>query len=98
MEARSEGTLNIEVVGNSISFLKRVETQNFNTGRRDHEGLNWEEFSRYDFKLKLIFKFILVFKIKFLIQYECMMPCNMRALYVPLKKKKGAKYEWRTCS
>jgi hypothetical protein len=32
IEARSEEMLNIEVVGNSISFLKRGDTQNFDTG------------------------------------------------------------------
>jgi hypothetical protein len=31
-------------------------------------------------------------------QYECMMPCNMSALYVPHQKKKGDKYRWRMCS
>jgi hypothetical protein len=77
MEARFEETLNIKVIGNSISFLKRVETQNFNTRRRDHEGMNLEGFSRYDFKLESIIKFILVFKISFLMQYECMMSCNI---------------------
>jgi hypothetical protein len=32
IEARSAETQNSEVIGNSISFLKRVETQNFKTG------------------------------------------------------------------
>jgi hypothetical protein len=32
IEARSVDTQNSEVIGNSISFLKRVETQNFKTG------------------------------------------------------------------
>jgi hypothetical protein len=59
-----------------------------NTGRRDHEGLKLERLSRYDFKLELIFKFLLVFKVSFLMQYECMMPCNMPVLYIPHKKKK----------
>jgi hypothetical protein len=74
--------MNIEVVGNFLSFLKRVETQNCGTGRMDHEGLKLEGFSRYDFKLESIFKFLLIFKISFLMQYECMMPCNMSAIYV----------------
>jgi hypothetical protein len=98
MEARFEGTLNIIVIGNSISFLRRVETQNFSTGRRDHEGLNLGGFSRYDFKLELIFKFLLIFKIRFLMQYKCMMPCNMSTLYAPHQKKKGAKYRWHMYS
>jgi hypothetical protein len=48
IQARSRETLNIEVVWNSISFLKRGETQNFDTKWRDHEALRWEGFSRYD--------------------------------------------------
>jgi hypothetical protein len=72
-----------------MSFLKRVETQNFNTGRRNHEGLELIRFSRYDFELGSIFKFLLVFKVHFLMQYECMMPRNMSALYVPHQKKKS---------
>jgi hypothetical protein len=31
-------------------------------------------------------------------QYECMMSCNMLALYVPHKNKKFAKYRWHTHS
>jgi hypothetical protein len=34
------------------------------------------------------FKFLFVFKICFLMQYECMMSCNMLALYVPHQKKR----------
>jgi hypothetical protein len=45
-------------------------------------------FSRYDYNLELIFKFLLVFKICFLMQYECMMSYNMLVLYVPHQKKK----------
>jgi hypothetical protein len=33
------------------------------------------------------FKFLLVFKVHFLMQYECMMSCNMSDLYVPRQKK-----------
>jgi hypothetical protein len=98
IKERSGETLNIEVVGNSIRFLKRVETQNFNTGQRDPEGVKLEGFSRYGFNLESVFKFPLVFKISFLMQYECMIPCHMSALYVPHQKKKGAKYRWHMCS
>jgi hypothetical protein len=98
MEARFEGTLNIKVIRNSVGFLKRVETQNFNTGRRDHQGLNLEGFSKYDFKLKLIFKFLLIFRISFLMQYEFMMSCNMLDLYVPHQKENLVKYKWHTYS
>jgi hypothetical protein len=44
-------------------------------------------FSRYDYELESIFKFLLVFKICFLMQYECMMACNMSSLYIPHQKK-----------
>jgi hypothetical protein len=33
------------------------------------------------------FKFLFIFKVHFLMQYECMMSCNMSALYVPHQKK-----------
>jgi hypothetical protein len=52
----------------------------------DHEGLKLERFSRYDFELESIFKFILVFKNRFLMQYECMIPCNMSAVLVKRKR------------
>jgi hypothetical protein len=45
-------------------------------------------FSRYDYDLESIFKFLLVFKICFLVQYECMASRNMSALYVPQQKKR----------
>jgi hypothetical protein len=54
MEAISMVTPNIEVIGNSISFLKRVESQKFDTERRNHEALKLIRFSRYDFELELI--------------------------------------------
>jgi hypothetical protein len=50
--------------------------------------LKLKGFLRYDFELELILKFPLVFKVCFLMQYECMMSCNMLALYV-LTKRKG---------
>jgi hypothetical protein len=74
MEARLGKTLNIEVVGDSIRFLKRVETQNFDIRQGNHEVLRLEGFSGYDFKSESFFKFLLVFKIFFLMQHECMMP------------------------
>jgi hypothetical protein len=43
-------------------------------------------------------KFILVFKVHFLMQYECMMSCIMLILYIPRQKKKVIKYRWRTYS
>jgi hypothetical protein len=63
MKVRFGETLNSEVVENSIRFLKRVETQNFDTERRNHEGWNLIGLSRYDFESESIFfKFILVFQ------------------------------------
>jgi hypothetical protein len=89
IEAKSRETLNIEVVGNSTSLLKRVQTQNFDTGWRNHKGSKLMGFSRYDFELESIFfKFLLFFRVRFLMQYECMMSSNMSALYVPHQKKK----------
>jgi hypothetical protein len=55
-------------------------------------------FSTSDLNSESIFKFLLVFKIRFLMQYDCMMPCNMSALYVPHKNKKFTKYRWCTYS
>jgi hypothetical protein len=46
--------------------------------------------SRYDFELESIFKFPLVFKVRFLMQYECMMSCNISVLYIPHQKKKSS--------
>jgi hypothetical protein len=74
MEVRSGETLNIEVIGNSIRFPKIVETQNFDTKRRNHEGSKLIGLSRYEFELESIFKFLLVFKVRFLMQCECTMP------------------------
>jgi hypothetical protein len=69
--ARSEKTLNIKVVGNSISFLERVETQNFDTGRRNHEVLKSIGFSRYDFELDLIFlSFFWIVSFHYMIDFQ----------------------------
>jgi hypothetical protein len=55
-------------------------------------------FLRSNFESESIFKLLLVFKIRFWMQYEFMMSCNMSDLYVPHQKKKGAKYTWHTFS
>jgi hypothetical protein len=80
--------MNIKVVGDFISSLKRVETQNLDIRRRDYEAIKLVGFSRYDYDLESIFSFnfLLVFKICFMMQYECMMSCNMSNLYIPHKK------------
>jgi hypothetical protein len=81
-------TLNNKVVGNAISFVRRVGTQNFDIERKEHEGLKLKRFSRYDFGSESNFlKFLFVFKVRFLMQYECMMPYNMSDLYIPYQKK-----------
>jgi hypothetical protein len=79
--------MNIKVIGCFIHSLKMVETQNFDIGRTKREGLKLTGFLSYDFELESIFKFLLVFMVCFLIQYECMMSCNMSSLYVPHQKK-----------
>jgi hypothetical protein len=99
MEARFTETLNKKVVGNFISFARRVGTQNFDIGQKEHEGLKLKRFSRYDFELQSIFFIILsIFKVHFLMQFDCTMPCNMSDLYVPHQKKKLNKYRWCTYS
>jgi hypothetical protein len=57
MEVRFGETLNSEVIENFISFLKRVETQNFDTERKNHEALRWEGFSIYNLESESIFFF-----------------------------------------
>jgi hypothetical protein len=44
-------------------------------------------FSRYDYELESICEFLLVFKICFFMQYECMMSWNISAICVPHQKK-----------
>jgi hypothetical protein len=80
-------TLNIKVVEESVALLKRGKTQNFDIGRMKREGLKLKGFLSYDFELETIFKFPFIFRVCFLMQYECMMSCNMLALYVSHKKK-----------
>jgi hypothetical protein len=80
-------TLNIKVVEDFINSPKRIETQDFAIGRRNYKAVRLVGFSRNDYDLKSIFKFLLVFKICFLMQHECMMSCNMSVIYVPHQKK-----------
>jgi hypothetical protein len=54
-EARSKETLNIKVIGNFINSLKRVKTQNFDSGGRNNEVLNLGGFFRWDFESKSFF-------------------------------------------
>jgi hypothetical protein len=79
--------MNIKVIGDFVHSLKRVETQNFDIGRTKREELKLKGFFSYDFELESIFKILLVFMVCFLMQYECMMSCNMLVLYVPHQKK-----------
>jgi hypothetical protein len=61
--------------------------QDIDIERRNYEAVELVGFSRYDYELESIFKFLLNFKVCFLIQYECMMACNMSVLYVLTKRK-----------
>jgi hypothetical protein len=65
-EVRPRKTLNIKVVTDFINSLKRVETRDFDIGRRNDEAVKLVGFSRYDYILESFFKFLLVFKICFL--------------------------------
>jgi hypothetical protein len=96
IEAKSGETLDIEVIENSISFVRRVETQNFDAGRKDHEGLKREWFSRYDFELESIF--LSLFWFSRFASLCNMMPCNISVLYVAHQKKNLTKYRWRMYS
>jgi hypothetical protein len=69
--------MNIKVIGGFIHSLKRVKTQNFDIRRMKREGLKMKGFLSYDLELESIFKFLLVFMVCFLMQYDSMMPCNM---------------------
>jgi hypothetical protein len=82
--------MNIKVIGDFINSLKRLETQNFDIGQTKREGLKLKGFLSYDLKLESIFfEVSLGFMVFFLMQYECMMPCNMSVLYIPHQKKKS---------
>jgi hypothetical protein len=48
-------TLNNNTVGNFISSLRRVGTQNFNIRRMNYEMVKLVGFSRYDYELESIF-------------------------------------------
>jgi hypothetical protein len=48
IEARSKEILNIKVTGNFVNSLKRVETPNFDPGRRNHEALKLVGILRHD--------------------------------------------------
>jgi hypothetical protein len=60
-------TLNIKVVEDFINSLKRVKTKDLDIGRRYYEAVKLVGFSRYDYELESFCKFLLVFKICFLI-------------------------------
>jgi hypothetical protein len=89
-EARFEETRNKKVTWDYMSLLKRVRAPNFTIRRKGHVVLKLEGCLRWGFELESIFKFLMIFKVRSLIQYECMMSCNVSALYVPHQKKKGS--------
>jgi hypothetical protein len=76
-EPMPKETMNIQVIGDFINSLKRVETQNFDIGRTKRKWLKLKGFLSYDFELESIFKFLLVFMVCSLMQYEYMMSCTM---------------------
>jgi hypothetical protein len=47
--------MSFKVVGNFVGFVKMMETKNFDTGQRNHEVLNLERFSWYDFESESMF-------------------------------------------
>jgi hypothetical protein len=61
-ETRSKETLNIKVVEDFINSLKRVETQDLEIGRRYYEAVKLVGFSRYDYELESIRKFLLILR------------------------------------
>jgi hypothetical protein len=63
---RSKETLNIKVIEDFINSLKRVQTQDLDIERRYYEAVKLVGFSIYDYELESICKFLLVFKICFL--------------------------------
>jgi hypothetical protein len=97
-EVRPKETLNIKVVGGFHKLSKESRNSEFwyQTKKlwRGKVGRIFKIWLRFG----IDFKFLLVFKICFLMQYEYMMSCNMSALYVPHQREKVAKYIWCTCS
>jgi hypothetical protein len=61
-ETRSKETLSIKVVEDFINSLKRVETQDLEIGRRYYEAVKLVGFSRYDYELESIRKFLLILR------------------------------------
>jgi hypothetical protein len=91
-EPKPKETMNIKVIGDFINSLKRVETWNFDIGRMKLEGLKLKGFLSYDFELEPIFKFLLVFMMCFLMQYEGMMALQHVGPICSSPKEKLAKY------
>jgi hypothetical protein len=104
IEARYGKTLNIEVIGKFTSSLKRVETHNLDTGRRNHEALKLIGTSRCDFELESIFKFLLDYKFplhdwfsKFASWFHMNVWCHATSqLYTFLTKRKKTRQIWMT--
>jgi hypothetical protein len=104
-DVRSEVTLDIKVIGNFIGFLKSVETQDFDTVRRNHEVLKLIWFSRYDFEFESIFKFVLAISFHYTIDFQSSL---LDAIWMydvmttsgpirPHQKKNLTKYRCRMC-
>jgi hypothetical protein len=61
-EMRPKETLNIKALGDSINSLKWVEMHDIDIGWRNYEVVELVGFSRHDYELESIFKFLLAFK------------------------------------
>jgi hypothetical protein len=97
-KARFAVTPNSKIIGNSRSFLKRWRLRISISNERSMNGWSWYDFWDMTSNWNHFFNFLLVFKVRFLMQYECMMAYNISALYVPHQKKRLTKYRWCTYS
>jgi hypothetical protein len=58
---KTDRTWNIKIIDHFIAFLTRGRAQGFDIGWKNYGALKLDRFSRYDFELESIFKFLLVF-------------------------------------
>jgi hypothetical protein len=57
---KTDRTWNIKIIEHFIAFLTRGRAQGFDIGWKNYGALKLDRFSRYDFELESIFKFLLV--------------------------------------
>jgi hypothetical protein len=55
------GDMNTRVLENFITFLMMGRTQNFDLERRNYDRLKLNDLVRYDFSLRVNFKFLSIF-------------------------------------